>query len=137
MFLLDTNVISELRRGESSNIGVANWYAGVRDADLFTSALVMGEIRRGIARLVQRQDYRQANILEVWLEASRDFFADRVLPVDSAVADTWGRMYAIRNVPVVDGLLAATAIVHDLTLITRNIAHVQELGVALLNPFTS
>lgn len=97
----------------------------------------MGEIRRGIARLVQRQDYRQANILEVWLEASRDFFADRVLPVDAAVADTWGRMYAVRNVPVVDGLLAATAIVHDLTLITRNIAHVQELGVALLNPFTS
>ena len=137
MFLLDTNVLSELRRGDHCNVGVSHWYAGVQYADLFISALVIGEIRKGIARLRRRQDYRQAEFLEVWLETSRDFFADRVLPVDATVADAWGRMFAIRNVPVVDGLLVATAIVHDLTLVTRNVSHVQGLGADLLNPFTS
>ena len=135
MFLLDTNVVSELRLAERRNVGVSDWYAGVQYSDLFTSALVVGEIRKGIERLRQRQDYRQADVLEVWLETSRDFFADRILPVDTEVADTWGRLYAIRNVPAVDGLLAATAIVHDLTLVTRNISHVQGLGADLLNPF--
>ena len=137
MFLLDTNVVSELRRERRRNVGVSNWYAGVQDADLFISALVIGEIRKGIARLRRRQDYRQAEILEVWLEASRNFFAGQILPIDVAVADTWGQMHAIRNVPVVDGLLAATAIVHDLTLVTRNVSHVQGLGADLLNPFTA
>ena len=64
-------------------------------------------------------------------------FADRILPVDASVADAWGRMYAIRNVPVVDGLLAASAIVNGLTLVTRNVSHVQGLGADLLNPFTT
>lgn len=136
MFLLDTNVLSELRRGDHCNVGVSRWYAGVQYADLFISALVIGEIRKGIARLRRRQDYRQAEFLEVWLETSRDFFADRILPVDAAVADAWGEMFAIRNVSAVDGLLAATAITHGLTLVTRNIAHVQGLGADLLNPFT-
>lgn len=137
MFLLDTNVVSELRLAERRNMGVSDWYAGVQYSDLFTRTLVVGEIRKGIERLRQRQDYRQADVLEVWLETCRDFFADRILPVDTEVADAWGRLYAIRNVPVVDGLLAATAIVHDLTLVTRNISHVQGLGADLLNPFTS
>lgn len=137
MFLLDTNVVSELRLRERRNVGVSGWYAGVQYADLFTSALVLGEIRKGIVRLRLRQDHRQADILEVWLEASRDFFADRILPIDAEVADTWGRLYAIRNVPIVDGLLVATAIVHDLTLVTRNISQVQGLGADLLNPFTN
>ena len=135
MFLLDTNVVSELRREERRNVGVSDWYASVQDEDLFTSALVIGEIRKGIATLRRRQDYRQAEILEVWLETSRGFFADRILPVDASVADTWGRMHTIRNVPVIDGLLAATAIAHDLTLVTRNISHVQGLGADLFNPF--
>ena len=137
MFLLDTNVVSELRREGRRNVGVSNWYAGVQYDNLFTSVLVIGEIRKGIARLFQRQDYRQANILEVWLETSRDLFADRILPIDAAIADTWGQMHAIRNVPVVDGLLAATAIVHNLTLVTRNISHVEGLGAELLNPFAT
>ena len=137
MFLLDTNVVSELRREGRRNVGVSNWYAGVQYENLFTSVLVMGEIRKGIARLLLRQDYRQAEILEVWLEASRNFFAGRILPVDVAVAEVWGRMHAIRNVPAVDGLLAATAVVHGLILVTRNVSHVQGLGADLLNPFTT
>ena len=137
MFLLDTNILSELRRGDHCSVGVSRWYAGVQYADLFISVLVIGEIRKGIARLHRRQDYRQAEFLEVWLETSRDFFADRILPVDAAVADTWGRMHAIRNVLAVDGLLAATAIVHNLTMVTRNVSHAQGLGADLLNPFTT
>ncbi len=136
MFLLDTNVVSELRLRERGNAGVSDWYGSVQDADLFTSALVIGEIRKGIARLRRRRDYRQAEILEVWLEISQDFFAERILPVDAIVADAWGQMFAIRNVPVVDGLIAATAKVNDFILVTRNVADVQGLGVDLLNPFT-
>ena len=137
MFLLDTNVVSELRRGEHCNAGVYDWYVGVQYTDLFTSALVIGEIRKGIARLRLRRDYRQSDILEVWLEIARNFFAGRILPIDAEIANAWGEMYAIRNVPIVDGLLAATAKVHDLTLVTRNLSHVQDLGADLLNPFTS
>ena len=136
MFLLDTNVVSELRRRERCNAGVSDWYSGVQYTDLFTSALVIGEIRKGIARLRLRRDHRQSDILEVWLEISRDFFAGRILPVDAEIADAWGEMYAIRNVPIIDGLLAATAKVHGLTLVTGNISHVQGLGADLLNPFT-
>ncbi len=136
MFLLDTNVVSELRQGERGNAGVSDWYDGVPDEDLFTSALVIGEIRKGIARLRRRQDHRQAEVLEIWLEVSQDFFAGRILPVDAAVADAWGQMYAIRNVSIVDGLIAATAKVNNFTLVTRNVEDVQGLGVDLLNPFT-
>ncbi len=136
MFLLDTNVVSELRQGGHGNAGVSDWYDGVPDEDLFTSALVIGEIRKGIARLRRRQDHRQAEVLEIWLEVSQDFFAGRILPVDAAVADVWGQMYAIRNVSIVDGLIAATARVNNFTLVTRNVEDVQGLGVDLLNPFT-
>ena len=113
-----------------------NWYDGAPDEDLFTSALVIGEIRKGIARLRRRQDYRQAEVLEIWLEVSQDYFTGRILPVDAAVADAWGQMYAIRNVSIVDGLIAATAKVNNFTLVTRNVEDVQGLGVDLLNPFT-
>ena len=132
MFLLDTNVVSELRQGACGNAGVSDWYDGAPDEDLFTSALVIGEIRKGIARLRRRQDYRQAEVLEV----SQDYFTGRILPVDAAVADAWGQMYAIRNVSIVDGLIAATAKVNNFTLVTRNVEDVQGLGVDLLNPFT-
>lgn len=113
MFLLDTNVVSELRQGGRGNAGVSDWYDGVPDEDLFTSALVIGEIRKGIARLRRRQDHRQAEVLEIWLEVSQDFFAGRILPVDAAVADACGQMYTIRNVSIVDGLIAATAKVKE------------------------
>ena len=137
MFLLDTNLVSELRRGERRNAGVSDWYDGILIPDhLFTSALVIGEIRKGIETVRRRRDYRQAEILTVWLETLYDFFADRILPVDAEIADAWGQMYSIRNVPVVDGLLAATAKVHHLTLVTRNISQVHGLGADLLNPFT-
>ena len=137
MFLLDTNVVSESRRGPRCNPGVAAWFASVVVTDLFIGALTIGEIRKGIMLLTSRGDHTQAANLDTWLHGVLTLFADRILPVDASVADTWGRMYATRNVPVVDGLLAATAIVHNLTLVTRNLSHVQGLGADLLDPFTT
>ena len=84
----------------------------------------------------RRQDYAQAQNLDAWLRSLTLSFGHRILPVDAAVADAWGRMFTIRNVPVVDGLLVATAKVHNLTLVTRNLSQVQGLGVDLFNPFT-
>ena len=134
MFLLDTNVISEVRRGGRCNARVAAWFAGVRDADLFISVVVTGEIRKGVERL-RRRVLRQAEALERWLEEIMQSYADRVLPIDARVADAWGRLGAARPVPVIDGLLAATARVHDMILVTRNASDVDGLGVAVLNPF--
>ena len=81
----------------------------------------------------RRQDYAQAENLDVWLRSLIHSFDHRILPIDAAAADAWGQIYAIPNVPIVDGLLAATAKVHGLTLVTRNLSHVQGLGADLLN----
>ena len=134
MFLIDTNVISELRKGDRCDAGVATWYSGLEDADLFLSVLVTGEVRKGI-ELARPRDSQQAIALERWLQEVERSFRERILPVDTRVADTWGAMSAIRPIPVVDGLLAATAKTHALTLATRNASDVQGLGAAVLNPF--
>ena len=99
--------------------------------------MVLGEIGRGVARSHRRCDYAQAENLDAWLRRLIHlFFSNRILPVDASIAEVWGQMYAIRNVPVINGLLAATAKVHNLTLATRNITDVQSLDANRLNPFT-
>jgi len=133
-YLVDTNVISEIRKDARSNPGVAAWYATVTDEDLCLSVLVLGEIAKGV-ELKRRRDPAQADLLEAWLDQIKIAFGDRALPVDVTVIEAWGRMAAIRPIPVVDGLLAATAKVHDLTLVTRNEADVADLGARILNPF--
>ncbi|ORE91678.1 PilT protein-like protein [Stappia sp. 22II-S9-Z10] len=133
-FLIDTNIISEVRKGGRCDPAVAVWWAGVAEDALWLSALVLGEIRKGV-ELARRTDPRKAAALESWLGDVVTDFSDRVLPVDSAVAEEWGRMNAIRPVAVVDGLLAATAKTNGLTLVTRNAADVTGLGVNVLNPF--
>ncbi len=134
-YLIDTNVISELRKGDRCDVNVRAWYAAVEESDLFLSVLVLGEMRRGIER-TRRRDPQQAVVLEGWLAATAKGFAGRILPIDEATTEAWGRMYFIRNVPVIDGLLAATAIVHHMTLVTRNVADVEGLGVHVLDPFS-
>ena len=134
MYLLDTNVVSELRRQDRCDENVASWYDGISDEELFLSVLTLGEIRKGIA-LVQDRDPLQAEALEHWLTYVKQSYEGRILSVNADVSEVWGQMHYIRNVPVADGLLAATAIVHNLTLVTRNIQHVQGLGASLLNPF--
>jgi len=134
MFLLDTNVISELRKGDKCDARVAAWYAGIPEVDLFISVIVAGEIRRGVERL-RRRDPLQAESLDRWLREIEQSYDDRVLPIDARVADVWGRISAIRSVPVADALLAATVRVHDMILVTRNSSDVEGLGAAVLNPF--
>ncbi|MCA3451603.1 MAG: type II toxin-antitoxin system VapC family toxin [Rhodobacter sp.] len=133
-FLIDTNIISEVRKGARCNPGVARWWADVAEGDLWFSTLILGEIRKGI-ELARRRDPDKASVLEAWLGEVVSGFGDRLLPVDATVADEWGRMSAIRPVPVIDALLAATAKAHGLTLVTRNEADVAGLGVEVLNPF--
>src|SRR5712691_7108117 len=133
-YLIDTNIISEVRKGEQCNPNVAAWYGSIDDADIYLSVLVLGEIRKGIER-ARPNDPARARALERWLSTVRASFADRVLPVDQLVADEWGRMSAKRPVPSVDALLAATAKVHRMTLATRNLSDVADLGAAVLNPF--
>ncbi|MYH57457.1 MAG: type II toxin-antitoxin system VapC family toxin [Boseongicola sp. SB0675_bin_26] len=133
-FLIDTNIISEVRKGGRCDADVAAWWRGVAEDDLRLSPLVLGEIRKGV-ELARRHDPRKARALESRLADVNSGFRDRVLPVDAAVVEQWGRMNAIRSVPVVDALLAATAKVHELTLVTRNAADVAGLDVDVLNPF--
>lgn len=134
-WLLDTNVVSELRKGDRANPGVRAWFAEVDDEDLFTSVLVLGEIRRGIES-IRRRDAAAALAIEQWLIRMATGFGDRVLPIDARVADRWGALNVPDPIPTVDGLLAATALVHDLTLVTRNAKDVAGTGVQVLDPTT-
>lgn len=134
MYLIDTNVISEIRKGRRCDPRVAAWYQRVRDDELFLSVLLLGEIRQGIKR-VRTRDPRRAQALEKWLDRLVEAFAERIVPVDARVAQIWGRLSARASLPVVDALLAATAEAHDLTLVTRNIKDVERSGVRCLNPF--
>ena len=133
-YLIDTNIISELRKGERCDTHVSAWYASIADDDLFLSTLVLGEIRKGV-ELARPRDAGKAAALERWLREVETAFDGRVLGIDNAVSDQWGRMGAIRPIPVIDGLLAATALVNGLTLVTRNDRDVAGLGATVLNPF--
>lgn len=133
-FLVDTNVISEVRKGARCDPHVATWWAGVADDELWMSAIVLGEVRKGV-ELARRRDPQKADVLDAWIAELTANFADRILPIDASVADAWGRISAIRPTPVIDTLIAATAMVHGLTLVTRNDADVAGLGVAVFNPF--
>jgi toxin FitB len=133
-YLIDTNIISEIRKGERCDSHVAAWFALIDDHDIYLSVLVLGEIRKGVER-ARRTDAAQARALEKWLSTIKESYGERILPIDQMVADEWGRMSAIRPVPTVDTLLAATAKVHRMTLATRNVADVAGLGADVMNPF--
>ena len=132
--MIDTNIISEVRKGNRCDPRVSAWYASIADDELFLSTLVLGEIRKGV-ELARSRDPDKAAALEQWLGQVEAAFGARVLTIDNAVADQWGRMSAIRPIPVIDGLLAATAVTNGLTLVTRNEHNIAGLGAAILNPF--
>lgn len=132
--LLDTNILSELRKAAKANARVRTWFDGVAAEEIFLSVLVIGELRRGV-ELVRRRDGRQADALERWLVRVVSDHEERILLVDGAVAEQWGRLTAMRPGAVVDTLMAATALVHGLVLVTRNVKDVAWTGVPCLNPF--
>ncbi len=133
-YLIDTNIISEVRKGDRCDPQVSALYASIADDDLFLSTLVLGEIRKSI-ELTRPRDAGKAGALERWLRSVEAGFEGRILGIDNAVSDQWGRLGAIRPIPVIDGLLAATAMIHGLTLVTRDDRDVAGLGAAVLNPF--
>lgn len=133
-YLIDTNIISEIRKSENCDPRVAAWYDAIDDECIFLSVLVLGEIRKGIER-ARSKNPAQSRALEKWLSTLARSFAERILPVDQAVAEEWGRMSAKRPVSTIDALLAATAKVHGMTLATRNVADVADLGASVFNPF--
>jgi predicted nucleic acid-binding protein len=134
-FLLDTNVVSELRKADRSNVGVRRWMDAHITDELWLSVLVIGELRRGV-ELIRRRDVAAATSLESWLDRLLDQYDDRILPVTTRVAERWARITAPDPVPIIDGLLAATAFEHGLVLVTRNVHDLAATGVALHNPFT-
>jgi|SRR5579859_2514838 len=132
-YLLDTNIVSELRKRDPDPLVVA-WYGTVTSAQLFLSVLTIGEIRLGIERL-RRKDNTQADLLEQWLQGLRVAYRDHLIDVDTDVAEEWGRLNVPDQLPIIDGMLAASAKVHGWTLVTRNVADLGRSGVSVLNPF--
>ena len=135
-YLLDTNVLSELRKGERSDRGVQQWFAGCENEQLFTSVLCLGEIRIGI-EAVKPNNAIFAARLQLWLDHTIENFEERIIAIDQVIALEWG----LRSAPVsrapIDELLAATAKVHGMTLVTRNVKDIEHTGVSYLNPFLS
>lgn len=133
MYLLDTVVLSELRRRER-NLGVVHWIASQRSSDLFLSVVTIGEIERGILQQ-QTRNAQFATVLAAWLEKIIHLYADRILGIDTPVARRWGRLSAEIGNDGADLLIAATAQEHGLTVVTRNLRHFEPAGVAVLNPW--
>jgi predicted nucleic acid-binding protein len=133
-YLVDTNVISEVGKGERCDRNVAQWYTAMDREALFLSVLVIGELRDGIERLRTRDQVRFRH-LDRWLLLVVDMFADRTLPVDRRIAESWGRLNARVRLPTADGLIAATALIHQLTVVTRNERDYARARVPFLNPF--
>jgi len=133
-FLLDTNVVSELRR-RRPDAAVLSWFDQTPAREMYLSVLTIGELRQGIEGLRLR-DAVAAEALDAWQAGLVSAYGDRIVPVDAAVADRWGRLNVPDRVPAVDGMLAATALVHGWTLVTRNTSDVQRTGVPTINPFT-
>lgn len=132
-FLLDTNVVSEPRRRKAES-AVVGWLRGQDAEALFISVLTVGEITVGVNSLARR-DPVAAGRRRNWFAGVRRSYGERVLSVTEPITEAWGRLHALRPLPIIDGLLAATALVHDLTVVTRNERDFADLGVPVLNPW--
>ena len=137
MFLIDTNVISEARKGDRADAGVlAFWDTACRDqTPLFLASVTIGELRRGVELIRHRGDHPQAALLEQWLEEVLQIYGDRVLDLDGDAAQIWGRLRVPNPHNAIDKQIAAIALLHDLTVVTRNSDDFASCGVRLLNPF--
>ena len=134
-YLLDTNVISELRKHDRANDGVKKWFAEHTNDDLWISVLAIAELERGVT-LLDRRDPTSARLLAQWLNGLTTDFSDRILPIGLNTAKRWATIGIPDPLPIIDGLLAATAIEHGLTIVTRNLKHIEPSGAATENPFT-
>jgi hypothetical protein len=137
VYLVDTNVISEARKGEKAHPGVrAFLHSAARgDQALFLSVVTIGELRRGVELIRHRGDQPQARLLERWLQGLLCAYADRILDFDAEAAQVWGRLRVPHAENELDKQIAATALVHDLTVVSCNAGHFAGIGVPTLNPF--
>jgi toxin FitB len=134
MFLIDTNVLSERRKGRRADPGVVEFFRSASD-EVFVPVQVVGEIQGGIERLRQRGDHSQARVLEKWYRSILVEFSERFLLFDLDCAKIWGTLIGVNEQHSIDKQIAAIALIHDLTMVTRNAAHFSGTGARILNPF--
>jgi toxin FitB len=138
MYLIDTDVISEARKGTKANPGVRKFFvvAAREEIPLYVSVITLGELRQGVERIRYRGDTAQAKELERWLEKVRNDYSDNILPFEDDAADIWGRLRVPHSENPLDKQIAAVALIYDLIVVTRNVEHFEPSGVRLHNPFT-
>jgi len=139
MYLVDTNVISEARKKSKANAGVRAFFrqAIEEETRMFISVVTVGELRRGVESIRHRGDVRQANQLEKWLGALMAEYQDHILDINQDIAQLWGRLRAPHPENALDKQIAATALIYELTVVTRNHKDFVKTGVRVLNPFTA
>jgi predicted nucleic acid-binding protein len=135
VYLVDTNVISEARKGSQANPGVQRFWKSVDPAGLYLSVQTVGEIRRGLENIRQRGDLPQARKLEQWLNRVVQDYADRILDFDLDCTQVWGKLMSPHPQHAIDKQIAAIALIHGLTVVTRNVDDFRGTGVGLFNPF--
>jgi predicted nucleic acid-binding protein len=138
VYLVDTDVISEVRKRDMGNPGVRAFFerANEEATDLYLSAVTIGELRQGVERIRHRGDKPQAQSLERWLLQVTTVYQDQILSLDEETAHVWGRLRVPNPENPLDKQIAATALIHDLVVVTRNVEHFAPTGVRVLNPFT-
>jgi predicted nucleic acid-binding protein len=135
MYLIDTNVVSELRKGARADIGVSAFFAALDPQHIHLAVQTIGELRRGLENVRGRGDHGQADRLEAWLDDITSGYAERLLGFDLDCAQVWGKLMSPNPQHPIDKQIAAIALIHDLTVVTRNTADFASTGVRLLNPF--
>jgi len=135
MYLIDTNVISELRKGSKCNLGVQRFFESIQSESIYISVLTLGEIRRGCENIRQRGDTLQASQLENWLEEITREYKNKILSFDNECAQVWGKLMSPHKSNPIDKQIAAIAMINQLAVVTRNINDFRETGVQMINPF--
>lgn len=135
VYLVDTNVVSEARKGKKADVGVQKFWRTVDESELYLSVQTIGEIRMGVENIKRRGDLPQAGKLERWLDLIVEQYSDRILSFDEECAQVWGRLMSPHNQNPIDKQIAAIALIHGQTVVTRNINDFRGTGVELQNPF--